>query len=293
VSLPVAFATLAILASLALLIVWLVVVAHVDELVERPAILVLGVLSPAVLITVFLMFVVILVRRILELNRQNRFIDSVTHELKSPLASLRLGLDTLDRPDLADAQQEQVRRMMRGDVGRLTGFIDDVLTASRLEHRDTAYEAELVSIQAEVEACATLIRDRYDLGEGALVVTGDPTLELRTDRTSLSVVVTNLLDNAVKYSDPDAVKVTATVTLEGKHLTIVVADRGIGLAKRELKRVLQRFYRVPDENVRERRGTGLGLFVASQTARTLGGRLLVSSDGPGLGTTMLVRLPAK
>ncbi|MFT7583401.1 MAG: signal transduction histidine kinase [Myxococcota bacterium] len=292
-SLPVAFATLAILASLALLIVWLVVVAHVDELVERPAILVLGVLSPAVLITVFLMFVVILVRRILELNRQNRFIDSVTHELKSPLASLRLGLDTLDRPDLADAQQEQVRRMMRGDVGRLTGFIDDVLTASRLEHRDTAYEAELVSIQAEVEACATLIRDRYDLGEGALVVTGDPTLELRTDRTSLSVVVTNLLDNAVKYSDPDAVKVTATVTLEGKHLTIVVADRGIGLAKRELKRVLQRFYRVPDENVRERRGTGLGLFVASQTARTLGGRLLVSSDGPGLGTTMLVRLPAK
>jgi signal transduction histidine kinase len=242
--------------------------------------------------TVLVMFAVFLGREILEVRRQDSFIDSVTHELKSPLASIKLGLQTMARPQLDPSKREVLRAMMLGDVDRLSSFIDDVLQASRLAHDRITMQREPVRLRSVVESCAESVGSRHRLDEGAIVNDVDPALMVYSDPAALEVVVRNLIDNAVKYSDEVLVRVSAERRDDGA-LRLEVRDRGIGIARKELKRVFHRFYRVSSESVRTRRGTGLGLFVVSTLVRNLGGRVEARSEGPGRGTTMRVSLPAQ
>ena len=119
------------------------------------------------------------------------------------------------------------------------------------------------------------------------------TLTLQSDPTALEIIVKNLIDNAVKYSDPPVAVRVAAERLPDGALHLSVRDAGIGLLAKDQKRILERFYRVDSEAVRRRRGTGLGLFVVSALVRGLGGRLRVESEGPERGTTMHVTLPAR
>jgi signal transduction histidine kinase len=184
--------------------------------------------------------------------------------------------------------------MMLDDVDRLSAFVDDILQASRLAHdRDrVGMDMSEVDLRELLDECATSVAARHKLPEGALRVEMDGDLVAHTDRAALTVVVRNLIDNAVKYSeDPVDVSVRA-VRRDGAGPVIEVRDNGIGIPKKDLKRVFNRFYRVPLEGVRSRRGTGLGLFVVSALVRNLGGRVEADSDGPGHGTTMRVKLPS-
>ncbi|HEY8431907.1 MAG TPA: HAMP domain-containing sensor histidine kinase, partial [Sandaracinaceae bacterium] len=191
-----------------------------------------------------------------------------------------------------ETKREMLRVMMLDDVDRLSDFIDDVLSASRLAHDRVGMDLSEVRIADVVHECVAAVAARHHLGEEAIRVEVDGTLTAHTDRAALLVVVRNLLDNAVKYSDAEVdVRVRARETADG-GLVIEVQDRGIGIPPHELKRVFHRFYRVPSESVRSRRGTGLGLFVVSALVRNLGGRVEARSDGPGHGTTMRVSLPA-
>ncbi|MEC7525673.1 MAG: HAMP domain-containing sensor histidine kinase [Myxococcota bacterium] len=295
-STPIILASIAVPIAIALLTGWTLIfaqnLAEGDDVAANVWLLVLGVIAFVTLMSVMIMFAVFLGREILEVRRQDSFIDSVTHELRSPLASLKLGLQTLGRAGLPEEKREMMREMMLDDVDRLSAFVDDILQASRLAHDRDKIGMDLgdVPLRELVEDCADSVSQRHHLAEDAIEVIVPPELTVISDRVALTVVIRNLIDNAVKYSD-EPVKVVVSAVKDRDVVRIDVTDRGIGIPERDLKRVFHRFYRVSSEGVRQRRGTGLGLFVVSALVRNLGGRVEAASEGPGTGTTMRVSLP--
>ncbi|MBI5507707.1 MAG: HAMP domain-containing histidine kinase [Deltaproteobacteria bacterium] len=291
ISVPIVLTAVAVGLSIALLVGWTLVMVTQLGIGGRAWLLVIGVMSLAVIIGVLVVSAVLLVREVLEGRRQTGFIDSVTHELKSPLASLKLCLETLARPELSIEQRLTLHDMMAQDVDRLTVFIDDVLTASQITSSRGHFEMVEVSLALSIERCVHRLCERRRVPVAQVSVKVDGGLGLVTDKTALEIILTNLLDNAIKYSSPGQ---PVTVTgYRGKSGAIVieVKDQGIGIAARHLKEVFKRFFRVDREEVHQRHGTGLGLFVAFGLARRLGGRIKAESAGPGMGTVMRVTLP--
>lgn len=295
-STPIIMASIAVPIAVALLTGWTLIfarnLAEGDDVAQNVWLLVLGVIAFMALMSVMIMFAIFLGREILEVRRQDSFIDSVTHELRSPLASLKLGLQTLGREGLPEEKREMMRSMMLDDVDRLSAFVDDILQASRLAHVRDKVGMDLgeVPLRELVEDCVENVSQRHHLADDAIEVCVPPELSVVSDRVALTVVVRNLIDNAVKYSD-EPVKVIVSASKDRKGVRIDVRDSGIGIAPRDLKRVFHRFYRVSSEGVRQRRGTGLGLFVVSALVRNLGGKVEAASEGLGAGTTIRVSLP--
>lgn len=292
---PIVLGSTSVALSVVLLVGWILVIVRnlqlTQEVVQNTWLMVAGIFSLAVIISALVLFSVFLVREILEVRRQTSFIDSVTHELKSPLASLSLGLQTLERAALGVEDAAEVRKRMRGDVERLSLFIEDVLDASRVDHGQLAQDVREFDLRELVGRTADAVTRRFGVTSSDITIDVEPGLVLRTDETALDTVVRNLLDNAIKYSErPPRVHVTAK-----RHqgdLVIEVTDSGIGIPQGLQKRVFERFYRVPEEEVRRRSGTGLGLYVVHALVRGIGGRLSLRSEGAGRGTTMHVVLPA-
>lgn len=290
-SVPIVLASITVPLSIALLVGWTLLVVQNQALPQNVWLLVLGALSFVLIMTVLVMFSIFLVREVLEVRRQDMFIDSVTHELKSPLASLKLCLQTMEREGIDEEQRQSLREMMLDDVDRLSSFIDDVLQASRLAHDRVGLDLSEVAVADLVERCAEGVVMRENISREDIHVDVEEGLSLYTDRAALELVVKNLVDNAVKYSgDPPRVDVIVRGD-EDRGITIEVRDNGIGIPKKHIKRVFHRFYRVKTERVRARRGTGLGLFVVSALVRNLGGRVTASSEGEGQGSTFHVWLP--
>lgn len=297
ISVPIVLASVAVTLAIALLVGWTVTfasnVAKGEATAQNVWLLVLGSVAFIGILSVLVMFAIFLVREILEVRRQNSFIDSVTHELKSPLASIKLGLQTMGRAGVDEDKREVLRTMMLDDVSRLSAFIDDVLSASRLAHDRVGLAVDAVNVSELVRECKDTVSARHHLADEAIRIDVDPALSVHTDRAAMVVVIRNLIDNAVKYSDGESLDVTVEAQkAERGGIVLEVKDRGIGIPEKELKRVFHRFYRVENESVRSRRGTGLGLFVVSALVRNLGGRVEAFSDGVGRGTTMRVSLPA-
>ncbi|GAB4257365.1 MAG: HAMP domain-containing sensor histidine kinase [Deferrisomatales bacterium] len=221
-------------------------------------------------------------------REQKRLVSQVTHELKSPLASLRLYLETirLCRPPARELQGF-VDTMLE-DTERLEGLIDNLLTANRLEQRGIKLALRPGDLSAFVaEYCASR---RGDLPDGAaLELEVEPGLWARFERESLGVVLRNLLENAVLYS-PGPPRIQVRLRRRNRRCHLSVRDWGRGLDPREQKRVFRMFYRVkaPDRRVE---GTGLGLFIAKAIVLRHKGRIWAESDGPGTGSTFHVLLP--
>jgi signal transduction histidine kinase len=297
ISVPIVLASVALPFAIALLIGWTLIfarnMAEEEDITPHVWLLVLGSFAFIFIMTVLVMFAIFLVREIIEVRRQETFIDSVTHELKSPLASIKLGLQTMARSGVDQEKRELLRTMMLDDVDRLSTFIDDVLQASRLAHDRVGLALSSVHLRELVEECALNIAGRHHLAADTIKVEVDPELSVYTDRAALLVVVRNLVDNAVKYSEPPASVTVSASKIERDGVLIEVKDSGIGIPPSDLKRVFHRFYRVQSESVRSRRGTGLGLYVVWSLVKNMGGRVEASSEGPGQGTTMRVKLPAQ
>lgn len=286
---------LSVLLTFAVLVGWILVIRQY-QLVSQAIwsnywLLAAGTVSLALIICVLVLFSVSLVREILEGRRQQMFIDSVTHELKSPLASIKLCLETLGRDGLSDAQRTGLRRMMLTDVERLSVFVDDILQASRIAHGRRSQTWTVVDVSQLLQAVVSSIRTRYDLPAGAFTLTAPPGLETFSDPMALEIILKNVLDNAVKYSNgTPRVEVDALAPGKGQ-LCITVRDHGIGIENSQLKRVFHRFHRAPDPRVNERSGSGLGLYVVYRLVRNLGGRIRAESAGKDQGTTIRIELP--
>lgn len=297
ISLPITLSSIAVTLSVALLVGWTLLVvkspALTHDIVANTVLVSTGAGALIVIMTVLVLFSIFLVREIREVRRQTSFIDSVTHELKSPLAALKLCIETLSREGLPEEQRVRLRGMMLDDVDRLSAFIDGILTANRLGEGAATQEIEEVAVAATVRRAAAVIRRRSKFDESAVTVEIDEDVKVETDAVALATVIENLIDNAIKYSGERAEVTVSARNVDDESVVIEVRDHGIGIPRAALRRVFERFYRVPDEPVRRRRGTGLGLYVASELARNLGGKIEARSPGVGQGTTMIVTLPRR
>ncbi len=288
---PITLMSVAVVLSLGLLVGWTLLI--IDTLTTGTTwLLILGIVSIAFITTVLLMSGIALAREIVEGRHQRNFVDSVTHELKSPLASLGLCLETLARPELSQEQRVEIRTMMRHDVDRLSAFIDGVLAASRVAHRkrgERNVEPIVLSDLVE-EALGKVLRRHPDASPESVRIDLPHGLVVHTDELALMTILENLLDNALKYS-PSPAGITLTAATQGDALRVVVADQGIGIGPRDLERIFRRFYRGDSDEVRARSGTGLGLHVAVELARGIGGRLEANSVGVGRGSTFVLTMP--
>ena len=295
ITFPIVLGVVAEALTITMLVGWILVILRNTRLSEQVTgnawLMFGGVVSLAVIGIVLVLFNVFLVREILEGRRQVRFIDNVTHELKSPLAALKLCVETLDRRELAPEKRHEVHVMMLDDIDRLSAFIDDILQASRVGYGPGDRAWAEVRLDVLAQRCVERVRARHKVDASKVVVDVPEGLRLLSDETALEVVLRNLLDNAVKYSG-DELYVVLHAHVEEGEVHVHVRDRGIGIPSQHIQRVFERFYRAPVESVNERRGTGLGLYVASQLVRQLGGGLEASSAGPGRGTTMSFALPS-
>lgn len=239
---------------------------------------------------------VFLVREIRRNEQHDSFINAVTHELKTPIASIRLYLETLQRREVDQAQRQQFYKLMLDDADRLLGTVEQVLKAGEAGYKRAAHTPTEIDLAGLVRDCMDLARSRHHLQPDALhwqepVGVNGSGIKVHGDAGDLRTAVSNILDNAIKYSGG---KVDVAVSIDApdeEHVALHVRDRGVGIPASELKRIFKRFYRVPRRSATQVKGTGLGLFIVRSIARAHGGRVFAESGGEARGTTVTLELP--
>lgn len=264
---------------------------------RESALLILGVLLFPLIVAGLVLNTIFLVREIRRNEQHNAFINAVTHELKTPVASIRLYLETLQSRPVEPERRQEFYRVMLHDTDRLLASVEQILRTGRAGHAGRAIDEHRLDLALLVRECAALVAARYELPAAMLqpsidadaadaVVAGDP--------EELRAAVSNLLDNAVKYSLPPAGALPAVrVALQADDpdmWTLRVSDGGVGLQRTQLKAIFKRFYRVPNHAAHVS-GTGLGLFIVRSVARRHGGRVYAQSAGLGKGSTFILQLP--
>jgi signal transduction histidine kinase len=261
---------------------------------ERVALMVLGIVFFAVLIAGVVLNTIFLVREVRRNDRQDSFLNAVTHELKTPIASIRLYLDTLDKRQLDDAQRHKFYANMRADADRLLATVEQVLKAGELGQRARQQHRDILDLVPLVAECVAITLARHNLDPRSIVlepVPGQVRLRVRGIAEDLRTAVLNLLENAVKYS-PNNVQIRARLAIAGySNVALTIADQGLGIPESELKRVFKRFYRIQGRYSVKIKGTGLGLFLVHTIVRQHGGTIRAASKGANQGTTMTLTLP--
>ena len=257
------------------------------------ALLVFGIIFFALIITGLVLNTIFLVREIRRNEQHDAFLNSVTHELKTPIASIKLYLETLKSRDVSKEKQQEFYDVMLADSDRLLNTVEQVLQASRTKEKRRQISVSEVDLGNIVDEAVSIVRNRYHLDDGVIRVT-EPGDELCVigDLDELRTVFINLLDNAVKYSGDDKkISIRVKRSALNSRIDIFIRDNGIGMPVTELKRIFKRFYRVGDPAAKGTKGTGLGLSIVKAIVEKHGGKIRADSKGEGRGTTFLIQLP--
>ena len=211
-------------------------------------------------------------------QQQQNFLLSVTHELKSPLAAIKLVLQTLVKRDLTKDKRDQLIGNSIEDVGRLDDLVENMLLATRIENNSYSYPKELFDF-------SELVKSIFDRA----IITSENTrnfqqqieekISIMSDRFALGSLINNILENAIKYS-PNAALVQVQLYQQSNKIFFIVADQGVGIADSERQKIFQKFYRSGNELTRQNKGTGLGLFIVEQVAKNHQAKVVVSNNQP-------------
>ena len=274
-------------AAVTLNVSWLVLNWREGMLIVFGSIFFLVIIAGVVVNTIFL------VREIRRNEQHDSFINAVTHELKTPVASIRLYLETLQSRELPEDKRREFYRIMLEDSDRLLHTIEQVLRAGAtgsILRRGAKVRLDLGEIARE---CVELARTRFHLSADALqYVQHTSHAAVMGDGEELKAAVWNLLDNAVKYSQGDPKILVELEEMHNHRIAVRVTDNGVGISPAELKRIFKRFYRIPASVAVRAKGSGLGLFIVRSVARKHGGRAFAQSAGQGQGSTFTLLLPA-
>ena len=251
----------------------------------------------AFMVTAVLFGFVLLYRKLseeLDLKlRQRNFTSAVTHELKTPIASLKVWTETLFTRELGEDQRQRIRGLMEKDLERLNELVGNLLDVARAESGSLVLHLAPLELGPWLKGVCEGMDHR--LGPGALglrLESSPEALWVDADPKALGTVIENLLSNAYKYASEPR-QTTVTLDGDGEDVLIVVSDLGQGISAKDLPRVFHRFFRAGDEMTRQVAGTGLGLFLVKEIVNRHGGEVRVASRGPGLGSSFTLRLPRR
>ena len=254
-----------------------------------------GIVFFALIIAGMVVNTIFLVRELRRSEQHDSFINAVTHELKTPVASIRLHLETLQRRNLPEERKQEFYAIMLSDADRLTETVERVLKAGRAGDKKAGRDKADVDFGQLVRECMDAIRTRHHLQPEALryeeAASNGNGMHVNGSAEDLRTAVSNVLDNAVKYSG-DLVDVQVRLeTPDEKRVVLRVQDHGVGISPDNLKRIFKRFHRVANRSLAHVKGTGLGLFIVKSIAKKHGGTAFAVSEGEGRGTTVVIELP--
>jgi len=252
------------------------------------ALLSIGTTFILLLVVGVVMYLALSIKAINLSRRQSNFVDSVTHELKSPIASLRLYLQTLDRRQLSDQEQSEFYQFMLEEVDRLDRLINHVLAAGRVEADHVDGEVEEVALPPLLAECAEMACSRYRVPKDTVRLDAAPCV-VPARRVDLDLIFRNLIDNAVKYAGAEP-RVEVTARLERGWTVTRVCDNGRGIPAQLRPKIFRRFVRLGVELERDKPGTGLGLSIVRNLVRRLGGKIRVHDSPSGSGVMFEVWL---
>ena len=258
------------------------------------ALLVFGIVFFLLIITGLVLNTTFLIREIRRNEQHDAFINAVTHELKTPLASIRLYLETLQIRDLEEKKRQEFYDIMLADSDRLLQTVEQVLRAGQAGHRKRKLNFRKVDIGELAKECVDLARVRYSLASDSLSFSesanGDRPL-VKADADEMRAAILNVLDNAVKYSVKDVHVSVEVAPIDDKRVAVRIKDSGIGIRAGQTKRIFKRFYRVPGRVMAPIKGTGLGLYIVRSVVEQHGGKVFAESEGRGHGSTFTIQLP--
>ncbi|MDX6612392.1 MAG: hypothetical protein QOD75_1578 [Blastocatellia bacterium] len=258
------------------------------------ALLVFGIIFFLLIITGLVLNTTFLIREIRRNEQHDAFINSVTHELKTPITSIRLYLETLKKRELNEDKRQEFYDVMLADSDRLLQTVEQVLRAGQSGQRRRKLNFRKVDVGELVGECVELTRVRYNLGPDAVrfapAANGERP-QVKADVDELRAAISNLLDNAVKYSAKNIQVSVEVATLDDEKVAVRIQDQGVGIPAAQLKRIFKRFYRVPGRVMARVKGTGLGLFIVRSVVEKHGGRVFAESEGPGHGSKFTIQLP--
>jgi signal transduction histidine kinase len=259
------------------------------------AMMIFGVIFFLLIIAGVALNTIFLVREIRRNEQHDSFINAVTHELKTPIASIRLYLETLQTREVSEEKRREFYRIMLEDNDRLLHTVEQVLRASRTGHKRRQLHLSVIDLSELARECLELARTRAHLNERELrfvnsLPAGERAL-VRGDAEELRAAISNLIDNAIKYSDKEIDVAIEVGAIDDKWVEARVSDRGIGIPRGEIKQIFKRFYRVPIRVASKIKGWGLGLFIVRSVVSKHGGKTFAESEGEGMGSTFTIQLP--
>ena len=278
-----------ILLIIALIVGWILLTTGVIAKLNW-TLLSVGTVFLAIVLAGVITYLTLSIKAINLSRRQSNFIDSVTHELKSPIASLKLYLQTMDKREVSDDERATFHRYMMDDVERLDNLISHLLDAGAVTKGEDQSTTEEIRLHELIEQCAESVCDRYRVNRAAINL--DLTAcSIDGNRVDVVMIFRNLLDNAVKYAGSPP-KVTAALRLEGERAVVEISDNGAGIPPEMRRKIFGRFVRLGEELQRKKPGTGLGLFIVRTLVKRIGGKVRVLDSDRKMGTVFEVRLPA-
>ena len=291
---PITLAVVMISLDVALIVGWIVLtVREIDRSAVFWVLLFVGTTFLLLVLVGVVLYLFISIKGIRLNQRQSNFIDSVTHELKSPIASLKLYLQTLSRRSVTEEQQANFVRFMLDDVERLDTLINHMLDAARLDQQPVETDLVDVELAAIIQNCAQTMALRYRLPAESIRLQVTPAI-LRARPIDLEMVFRNLIDNAIKYGGAEPV-VEVESHFAGDHTIVArITDNGRGIPAAQRRRIFGRFVRLGRELERSETGTGLGLFIVRTLVTRMHGKITVRDRGKQqTGTVFEVQLPAR
>ena len=227
----------------------------------------------------------------LRLNKlYDNFIGNVTHELKSPLSSIQLYLETLDSRNVPPEKQKEFIRLMMKDSSRLQRLIKSILEISALEQKKLAHDYQVYKAGSLVRQLLNESIEQFRLPEGTITVNGNTQCEIVVDKDALKIILDNLVDNALKYST-EPTRINVNLSHNTNKFLIEFSDKGIGIPPNEQKKIFNKFYRIYHKNVPSVKGTGLGLYWVKEIIKNHGGNISLFSEGENKGTTFKIEFP--